>query len=541
MGRQRKRDNIAVIDAETDQFREGRQVYPFIWGFYDGINYRVFRKTHELVTFLKTYNGYVYAHNGGKFDYHFLIDYAELGQKIKVINGRISRWKLGKCVLLDSWNILPMPLAAMEKEKFEYWKMDICVRELFMAEIEKYLQSDCVNLWKFVKRYINDYGQKLTQAGSAFTFWQEKIHKQKPYFKKSAAGKKWYDKFRPYYYGGRVTPFRGGIFNDPPNETFKVVDINSAYPRAMMEMHPWGFKYVTTKHPHDAELATALVTFTADSYGALPVRNKDGGISFPDVKNHTFETVGHELIAGIETGTVKNVKIIQACVFEQQINFVGYVNHFYEMKKHASETGDKATRTFAKLFLNSLYGKFASAAHKYQEFILMDNYPDIAEMIELREKGYEAGESLGNTVFWSRDLPPEKWTYYNIITAASITSWVRAFLWRSIQQVENPYYCDTDSIICDAVGDLRISPELGDWDQEAEGDLLAIGGKKLYALRLINDEGWKTASKGAKLTPDDILMISGGGAVEYTAQAPLYSVKQKSKKLTRTIKNTLQL
>src|SRR5574343_877900 len=58
-------ERIAVIDCETDPFAKGRTVIrPFIWGYYNGAEYREFRETHTLVEFLCERDEIVYAHNG---------------------------------------------------------------------------------------------------------------------------------------------------------------------------------------------------------------------------------------------------------------------------------------------------------------------------------------------------------------------------------------------------------------------------------------------------------------------------------------------
>ena len=82
-----KKRTIAVIDCETDPFKRGRIPAPFIWGFYNGETYEEFtnfnevpstkllkdmRDTSELIPYLQSQDIIVYAHNGGKFDYHFL-------------------------------------------------------------------------------------------------------------------------------------------------------------------------------------------------------------------------------------------------------------------------------------------------------------------------------------------------------------------------------------------------------------------------------------------------------------------------------------
>ena len=78
---------IAVVDSETDPFKYGRVPAPFIWGYYNGNEYHYFNTTYELVEFLKPRNEIIYAHNGGKFDWHFVLPYLEDGQEIIFMKG----------------------------------------------------------------------------------------------------------------------------------------------------------------------------------------------------------------------------------------------------------------------------------------------------------------------------------------------------------------------------------------------------------------------------------------------------------------------
>ena len=86
---------IAVVDAETDPFKKGRIPAPFLWGFYDGSTYEKFTSTDELIIYLYDKPIIVYAHNGGKFDWHFVLDYIDPYTKVQIINGRIAKFRTG--------------------------------------------------------------------------------------------------------------------------------------------------------------------------------------------------------------------------------------------------------------------------------------------------------------------------------------------------------------------------------------------------------------------------------------------------------------
>ena len=88
------KNKYAVIDAETDPF-DGitTNIRPFVWGFYDGEQYLEFDGpycTENLVDYIKDFEGVIFAHNGGKFDFHFLAEYFEKETPITVIKAFLS-------------------------------------------------------------------------------------------------------------------------------------------------------------------------------------------------------------------------------------------------------------------------------------------------------------------------------------------------------------------------------------------------------------------------------------------------------------------
>ena len=315
------RRKIAVIDSETDPFKYGRMPKPFIWGFYDGDEYLEFTDTADMAAYLKSRELIVYAHNGGKFDYHFLLPYMEETSKVMLINSRLAKWKLGKSELRDSYNILPVPLAKLNKDVFDYDKMEGDVRDEHMDEIRAYLRNDCIYLYDAVTDFIDRYGLHLTQATASLRQWEGMGHTAP---KTSGA---YYESIKDYYYGGRVSMFQSGVHNG----AFDIVDINSAYPRAMLEEHPWGLDRRMSKTVRDSELPRSLLKVECYSRGAFPQRQQDHSLDFPHDYG-TYYITGHEFIAAQETGTMKGARIKNAMIWQDTINFKDYITYFYEMK-----------------------------------------------------------------------------------------------------------------------------------------------------------------------------------------------------------------
>lgn len=509
---------IAVADCETDPFKKGRLIIePFIWGFYDGETYEEFTDTADFIKYVSERRVIVYAHNGGKFDWHFVVPW--INGKVKVINGRLSEFRIGEAIFRDSFNILPTALKAFSKQDFDYTKLERDVRASNMEEIRRYLYSDCINLYNYIDEFFSQYPKALTLAGIAFKEWQN-ITGYKP----PRTYPEWYERFAPYYFGGRVQPFKGGVFEGD----FQIADINSAYPAAMMSEHPWGTDVISTKCPKDSELHLAFIELEAENLGAFPHRNKTS-IDFTTERG-TFYVTGHEFKTALETDTARSIKILNAVVFENSINFADYVEQFYEKKLLAERCGDKSGRLFAKLLMNSLYGKFAARPSQYREYIF-------DEFGAPEPEGYERGDIIYDKQIFSRPLNENEQRWYNVATAASITGQVRAFLWDSICRVDDPYYCDTDSIIFSGKSDLAYSDNLGEWSSEGHADKLAISGKKLYAA-WDNGDPVKTASKGARLSAAEIERVASGETIVYEPEAPTFSISYGTKIINREIRST---
>ncbi len=543
---------IAVCDAETDPFKRNRVPAPFIWGWYDGDEYLCFRTTEELVSHLSAFDGIVYAHNGGRFDWHFLLPYAEAYDEIMLINGRIAKMHIGACELRDSYNIIPVPLSAYKKDDIDYSIMEPDVRDLpcNMRKIKKYLKSDCIYLYELVTRFISDYGMQMTQAGAAMKQWTKISNLPTP-----STDKNFYDEISAYYYGGRVQCFQSGIIE----RLVSVSDINSAYPYAMLHKHPYSSNY--SQREGYAENAD-FYKVRCISRGAFPFRGlglSDGrtaaGLAFPDDDVPREYTITKwEYAAAIETNTIECVEVLESISFMGHQDFSEYVNYFYELRNVCKANDDVAGSLFAKLFMNSLYGKFAANPAAYSNYMIVP----MNVIAGLPATGWKFSGEFGPWGLAEAPLEEDRQRYYNVATGASITGFVRAMLWRAICASKGVIYCDTDSITAESAS-VVYGGNLGQWKHEGNFDRCGIAGKKLYIMRGAN--GWyedsdgktlysptvkpagcerlyKTASKGAKLTRSQLWHVAKGGNVEHVAEAPTFSPKKEPVFTNRKIRFT---
>ena len=295
-----KSKTLAVIDAETDPFLFGRVPEAFIWDIYDGENHYTFENVSDAIHFLHDKKWVVYAHNGGKFDYLLkgFLDEIDQFSKIMDINGRLAKFKIGDCEFRDSYNILPIPLADFEKVEIDYAKMERKVRHLHMEEITRYLHGDTESLYKLVKAFRDEYGDGITLAGSAMKFWQRFTKKKAP-----KSTKAFYNALSPFYHGGRVEAFHLGIVE----EACTMVDINSAYPYAMLSEHPIDVHYTKREHLSGDEIrGHYLYSVRCRSFGAFGYYTKGEGLGFPvDQERRLYHTTGWEL----RTALVENLII----------------------------------------------------------------------------------------------------------------------------------------------------------------------------------------------------------------------------------------
>ena len=539
---------FAVVDAETDPFEYGKEPAPFIWGFYDGCNYFEFFTTKALVDYLRGYDGIVYAHNGGRFDWHFLVDYFEPGEKLMLINGRIASVKLGDCELRDSWNILPIPLAAYQKDEIDYniFKKGVRDKHENMTKIRDYLRGDCRYTYELVSAFVERHGQPLTQAGASMKAYQKMTGKEVP---KSSAD--YYDDFKKYYYGGRVQCFERGV----KDCDFEVFDINSAYPYAMLSQHPDEL-FCMRAVPDDLEAwafehPSGVVALDCVSKGALPWR-KDVGekIQYPDDNQvRRYYVTAHELVVAFRHKKLSKIKVRRCWYWPSTDDFRSYILPLYQERQEAKARGDDAANILAKLGMNSLYGKFAADSRKYKAYKIFEE-DDMAALVlgeceaENEKRKYTMAGHLGPWLVGQADLYEAEQRFYNVATALSITGYVRAMLFDAICKSERVLYCDTDSLAIQGAHDLDLGGELGQWESEGLFDRYAIAGRKLYAFRYAEDTpdgkhkkgSWKVRSKGVRLAAYELEKIAKGGEVNYKFDAPTYSVKRGITFTDRTIR-----
>lgn len=532
--RKKKEKLWAVADCETDAF-DGQAVSPFVWAFLSSSGERrIFWDTAEFLNHLKQFEGICYAHNGGKFDWlqPGIVEHLEHGD-IKIINSRLAKAKIGLCELRDSFLCLPAPLAKFGgKMEFDYAHVaranSAKRRTEYKKKIEEYILQDVVALFTPMEIFINKFGFALTQAGAALKTWEAMGGEKRRY------GKAHDDIFRPFYFGGRCQVFEYGA---PLRGDFAMFDIVSSYPAAMTKQHPVGTDYYES---HDYISAPGASFWIVEGYsaGAFPVREKYA-TEFP-AGYGVFYVTGWELQAALDTGTV-TIKSATGLIPRRFETLAPYIDRFFRDKTEAEGKGDKAGREIAKIFLNSLYGKYGSNPDNYKDYKIIPagELFAIDPIFKTRKHGAEWSLEQMAGEYDIISKPSSNTQYYDVALAASVTGYARAELWRAICAAKRPIYCDTDSLLCEA-SQYNIGKNLGQWKKEADVTEAYIAGKKLYALKLSNGE-WKTAHKGVSkmdVEVNDIIRAAKGEVVEIKRSAPSIAISGKQRFIDRRLKKT---
>lgn len=517
---------IYTFDTETDPFSYGRIPKVFCCGIFDGERFHYewgdgsMERMREYITRLPP--GIIYVHNGGRFDFYYMLNW--FYGKMVIINSRIIKayslrfmgdgkmheWR-------DSSAIYPMALKTFKKDDIDYELLEENKRDAHREQIVDYLKGDCVYLHELCTRFLEEFGDNLT-IGSTSMKQLRKRHK----FDELSAEDDRQIRSR-FYYGGRVQCFERGVIHASERSKLYVFDINQSYPCSMRDyLHPIGKPLF---HHDRITEKTFFVSAYGFSHGCFPQRDSDGGLCFPCGEG-LYNVSIHEYNAALETGQFELFRIVECVDFEKSGSFIEFVDEFHGLRKQAKMNGDDLLSNFYKLVTNSAYGKFAQCPDNYMEYVI--------KPIGVPVIGYTEDYICGDSVLWSK--PSEDVTRYNVATGASITGASRSMLIRALATAKRPLYCDTDSIICESLGPDADYDEykLGAWKTEKMGDTLALAGRKLYAL-FDGDECVKMASKGVRLTAQEIVTVSSGGKVTWKKDAPTFSLSRGTRFIHRDV------
>lgn len=570
--REERKRCIAILDMETDPFNDTTKeaIFPFVCELYsDQFGSIVIweedqeRFVTKVVAAIEALpDAYtIYAHNGGKFDFLFLV--SKIKGEVKFKGRAIMSAHIGNHELRDSLHILPEKLAAWKKDTFDYSKMKKEKRHKHRQEILDYLHSDCVYLFDIVKSFVKEFGLKLSIGQAAFS-------ELKKSYKVQHISEQSDDFLRRYFFGGRVECLAGrGLFETGArNDNYKLFDVNSMYPSVMANYrHPLGNEYQWRRG--DPGPNTCFIDIRCRANGAFVARSKDDPL-LSDVcfGEGRFYTTIWEYEVATKYGLLENVEIVGCVDFLQRTDFREFIVPMYERRQIVKasmaqlkaagkeETTDfeefKKQDLFLKYLLNNAYGKFAQNPRNFKEYYYTeageapprDWMEFLDELSEAdRHKFSRPVERTDDFHVWARPSPGRR--YNNVATAASITGAARAVLLEAIQNADDPIYCDTDSLICKNLSGVEIhKSKLGAWDLEAEFDRVIIAGKKTYACEVRgypdgHDKRVKVRAKGGSgLKWPDFERMLDDAVIDNINKAPTITKAGHQHYMTRRIRAT---
>lgn len=546
-----REDHIGLLDFETDPFDNAHQdvrIEPFICCLYYGGDFVIIQDDDASKLIDKIFvhiealdePWIFYAHNGGRFDFRFM-EY-KLRGRVNYKGSSLMRAEVGKCEIRDSSHILPIALKEYNKDVFDYEKMRKKVRHKHMPEIIEYVKSDCENTLALIRKFVQKNGFKISIGAAALA------QLRKDYKIESVTDHT--DKLlRKYFRGGRVECLAGaGYFEGE----YLYLDVNSMYPDVMANVaHPIGSQYIFRNGMPNAD--TFFLTLECENNGALLAYNEASHELTSEIRQGVFHTTIHEYKAAMELGLIWNVKVLECvdCMLSTDFSkFVLPLYHERQGTKHQLElmkkAGEETTSHYLdirgedlllKLLMNNAYGKTAQNPRKFKEYVFTD--PREEPDKETYGTGWNLETSNSDYFVWSRPNPDIR--FLNVGTGASITGAARAKLLRAINAAVNPIYCDTDSLVCEALPGFEMDNEiLGAWKIEAKVRKMIVAGKKLYAFE--DDKGkQKFRSKGTNQkswTWDEMLALLQGDKIVKVNFAPTLTRGGGQAYVSRTVRAT---
>lgn len=408
---------IVTADFETNNYVDDCRVWS--WGMCDVQNPEIYMSGLSIESFIGTIRSLSYEekltiwfHNlkfDGSFIANFLLShgYAYLEDSktycpnsFSVLIGDMGQWysmrinftgavKEGTVVINDSLKVLPFSVSAVAKSfgleeskgeiDYQKWRP---IGYQPTPEEEEYQRTDVAIMAKALNRMYHENMTRITAGANALSNYKTSITKRE--YEKWFPELEYDDFIRKSYRGGWV--YANPKYRGKKVGKGRVYDVNSLYPSRMRyELFPYGQgTYYTGKYKDDLT-HPLYVQKIACSFelkrGKLPTIQIKGSARFLDneyvrssngeILELTLTSVDLKLF--LDHYNVRHLTYEEGYKFKAQHGmFNNYIDYWITQKIDAEKRGDKAGRTLAKLYQNSLYGKFAkrpktSRKHPYLE------------------------------------------------------------------------------------------------------------------------------------------------------------------------------
>lgn len=473
-------------------------------GVYDGNQYRCYSSVQAFMDNEFTHKNrgkWFYAHAGGLADAQFIIH--DICKTLKTKGYQVNAAFSGssaiivKCarghntwILVDSYWLLRDKLSEIAKwlgtskgkgsydrlldpdEAFisddEYESRRLAKREWYATvsfqELRQYNEQDCVILWRAIYELqltILELGgqMQMTMASTAMQLFRRKYLTLDIETNSSI---NFYA--RQAYTASRVEVLKREVKNS------YYFDVNSSFPYAMTYPCPGNYLGCGTTLPDDGiYIAKVLVDIPDTFLPSVPLRMR-GRVFFPTGTIESWLTsVDIQLL---QREGAKILKVYEVLHFEEFSDLRAYALDIYKLRKKATSAFEKVAY---KLFLNSLYGKFAESDHK--QSLVID--PDTIDATSM--------EMVMPGVWLKEKIVPVP--HMHVPIAAHITAIARRTLYDYMAQVREVHYCDTDGF--SATDSLPVGEELGDLKLEK-----IVSSGHFEAPKFYNMRGYEQAKDG---------------------------------------------
>jgi hypothetical protein len=429
--------DFGVLDVETTPIRAGEFPRVLFWGFANSKGYFRFDTTRKLLNFLKKCNRHVIFHHTN-FDILMLLLENAPVRIYRTHAQRIILSRLFQHTLKNSYALFPAKLENIlrlfGKSKTGLHNLDKRNFEDTADALECFLKFDAI----FERVLGVSILRSNTLSGAVFRAAQKQVGPMPTE-----------TRFLESYRGGRTD-----VFNTEVHPAVSCFDINSSYPKSVLECEP-------------TETLLELTVDCREFYAPFFDADTTEKLVFPNGKFRTwiFESNLERIRAD---GLKAKIKIRSRAKldFAWLYNLKPFIQKLYDLKSNAE---NDALRECAKLGLNSFYGRIGLKP-EFEVCRVLDYKPDFDE-VTIFPLGKRRFLCFWNVVKLN--------TKSNYAFASFITDNARARLFNALRRV-NAIYCDTDSVFtldAGAVSKLDIGPKCGQWACKGQGAFQAFAPK----------------------------------------------------------------
>lgn len=402
----------------------------------------------------------------------------------------LNYWRTSLAVLGESVDLKKLEMPEYS-ESYETW-VEYCRRDV---EIIERAICKLVGWWKENK--LGKFGfTSPSLAMSAFRHMNTKVdlhaHQEEPV--------RWLE--RDSYYGGQLEAYKIGHIK----ERVYQYDVASLYPSVMID-RPMPIQlrdYEITNEARNGFPPIDPLTSIAEVYicsdiDTFPVRTKQGVIYMNGAGWVTL--AGPELLYAYKNKLIAYSKSWATYICKEV--FGDFVRKFWAMKLEGEREKDTVKRTFAKLLLNSLYGKFGQLG---ADLVPVNNFLPAVEFGLTTMSKHPGGEVRRFLSFFDvcfEEVRGKELSRSMPAISSFVTSYARQRMRkiRKIAGVGNYFYQSTDSLMVNEAGKENLENQgeiesgvLGKLSIEAAGHSGWIGGLHFYRIGDKFTEGAKKRS-----------------------------------------------